>query len=285
MYGWESALTIERAAGYTLLEDVGAAFATGGEDGMDFGEVLRWLFSEAGAGWVLFLGSAVAWVVKCVLDRRPKRVACREIERASLVSVQRAVGDRVSVHFDGRPVESLALTRVEITNESLETLPEVSLHLCLPEDTIVLDHWVQSTPENLDVKAWVTSEGQIALSLPYLNSTRKHGDTLTLTVICSGDLAGTEALGRGPEWSVRWLSLDVDEGRIRMWRTCDRVATVVAMLAFPGLMIIDGTLPVTGTAGRILGVVFVGAGGVGIAVSAFAGYHRTKLRRRRSGSR
>ena len=48
--GGESALTPIVNRIYLPVEKVRAALAARGEDGMDFGEFLRWLFSEAGAG-------------------------------------------------------------------------------------------------------------------------------------------------------------------------------------------------------------------------------------------
>ena len=110
---------------------------------------LSWLFSEAGAGWVFGIVSALL----ALLWRRRKtqRVVCKEVLRISLVRVRKRIRDRIAIFLDDEPIDNLAMLEMDIFNQGSEVIKDALLIFKLGEDTRILDISCEVTIVNLSV--------------------------------------------------------------------------------------------------------------------------------------
>jgi hypothetical protein len=169
---------------------------------------LKWLFTEAGAGWtfgiVSLIISGIGLLLMVRARTRPQHLVCKEVSRMSLVNVSDSAISRIEVQFDDIRVNSLTQLELDIINRGSEPIKDISLNLFLPEGTTVLDAFYTSTPEGLEVTD-VVQANRVEVSIPFLNQVRHHGHKVTAHIVCDGSIEpfeiveGANCLG----WSVK----------------------------------------------------------------------------------
>jgi len=135
---------------------------------MDAAELLRWIFSEAGAGWVFGLVSLSALLASFLRRRRPGRVLIRDLYRTSLVLIRPDVRERIGVTLDGSPVSSLGALELEITNEGSEVIRNAQVTIDFGAGTRVLE--ASRSADLADLPVGIERrDGSLVVTLPYLN--------------------------------------------------------------------------------------------------------------------
>ncbi len=110
----------------------------------------------------------------------------------------------------------LSKVHLEITNQALDTIDNITLTLAFPEGTEVVDVLLNpvTAPEAAAHLAPSTVSNEARITIPYLNSYKLHRDCLKATVTCDGSPM-LRVAGSGNNWSVRHLR--VREPHWKLW--------------------------------------------------------------------
>jgi hypothetical protein len=166
-----------------------------------------WLFSDAGAGWALWLLTLVTWGIAFARRKRASRITVVQIERASLVRRRSAYSDLIDVTFAGDPVNNLGETQILVTNEGSEVIRNIVLTMSFPTTTKVLHAIPHSTTDEETPAGWQleTADHELTLRLPYLNPFKEHKHGCRLSLFVDGFANGMTVSGGGAGWSVSYL--------------------------------------------------------------------------------
>jgi len=168
---------------------------------------LDWLFSEAGIGWIAAIVSAAVWLTtiiwRHVHRNKPTRIVCEEINKESLVWVNRWFKDRIGVTLEDRPVSALGMLSLEIWNEGSDSIIDPTLSIVVPEGTeILVARFDSENAFERQCQTEFVSLQEVSLHMPFINPVREHGQRLRLAFAIDGELR-VAIRGYGAGWSVR----------------------------------------------------------------------------------
>lgn len=162
----------------------------------------KWLFSEAGAGWVFGFVSLAALVVAVFNRKKPNRLVVNEVRKIKLANVKKQVGGKVKITYDSKPVEDLGQLEFEIFNEGTNTIKEPEISCFLSENTQILDTSIISSTGNFPSENH-TDGHKTTIKFPYVNPYREHRHVIKLLINFNGQAEITRFEGTGEGWSVR----------------------------------------------------------------------------------
>ena len=164
---------------------------------------LQWLLSDAGAGWVFGVISAIALVASYIYNKKkPSIIVFKELEKASLVNISSKIKDRVNITFDSKPIDTIGYVEAELYNEGIETIKEPVLFFSVPENAKILHIDVNTTIEDFNIKTEIDGD-KAKLIIPYLNSVKEHFHILHLSILLDGSIDSLNMTGGGQGWSTR----------------------------------------------------------------------------------
>jgi hypothetical protein len=164
----------------------------------------QWLFSEAGAGWLLGIVSLCGFVVTLARRRRPNRLVFAEIDRTSLIDINAKVRDRITVTYDQKPIARLGHVRAEIFNSGSATIHHAVISLTVAEPVRILEVATVSSAEGCCIASKI-AEQKATITVDYVNPYRDHKQTLLVSLLVDGDLPKLEVSGGGAGWSLRQI--------------------------------------------------------------------------------
>jgi hypothetical protein len=198
-------------------------------------KVVDWLASGDASGWaafVLLLGTnAFTWLRRT----RPSRLVFRETLNVRPVFVAAAVRQKISIRFNGEPVESLAQLDAELYNAGTATIKKPAITVHFPENTRVLDVSITEGTEGMNV---IPGNGWAVIELPFLNSYRHHTHVVRITFLLTGQAEPISVAGAGEGWSIWHQRLRSREERERemRWFTVAMVAALGCSMAWSTLL-------------------------------------------------
>jgi hypothetical protein len=167
-------------------------------------ELISWIFSPAGAGWVFGVVSLLALIITRGRDLRPRRVVVQELRRVEPISIRANLKDRIKITFDGNDVKSLGQIEASIFNEGKDTIKEPEISIEFPENIKVIDATVSESSAN-GIAEWA---GNVAhLKFKFLNAKKEHRHIEKVSIITSGLIDRIKVTGGGEGWSVRHIHL------------------------------------------------------------------------------
>jgi len=162
----------------------------------------RWLFGEAGAGWVFGIVSAAVLLYSFLRKPRPRRLVFKELTRGSLVRIRPEVTDKIQISFDDAPVASLAHLKAEIYNEGGEAIHDPEIAVRFPDETRLLALSITCSVGDFPFRTEVDGN-EATIGCPYLNPAREHNHRFEVTFLLDGKTEGVSVSGGGEGWSVR----------------------------------------------------------------------------------
>lgn len=187
---------------------------------MESKSFLGWLFSEAGAGWIIGIVSLIGLLLSLLLRKRPNRLICKEVSRTSLVKIRKEVRDKIDVSFNNNPVKNLAQVEMDIFNKGSEVIRNILLTVKFSKTTRVLAKSFEVVPENLAVTMDSIESNQVKIKIPFLNPIRPHKHRIKANIVCDGDTEKYKVIGSGEGWSVQSLRFpSKKELEKRRWKT------------------------------------------------------------------
>ena len=156
-----------------------------------------WLLSEAGAGWIFGI---LVLLISIFARKKIQRVVCKEIGVTSVVRIKEILQEKITIHFNDKPVENLAQIENEIYNEGTKVIKDVVLTFKYPQGTKILD----VLPEKIEREP--IEDRQVRVRIPYLNP-RRHKHKVRATMIVDGTAENIQVTGGGEGWSIRSITL------------------------------------------------------------------------------
>lgn len=166
---------------------------------------LDWLFSTAGAGWIVGIVSLIGLLYTYLVRKRPNRLVCKEVSRTSLVKISKEVRDKIDVLFNNNPVKNLAQVEINIFNKGSEVIRDILLTVKFSKKTRVLATSFEVVPENLVVTMDSIGSNLAKIKIPFLNPIRPHRHRIKANIVCDGDVEKYKVIGNGEGWSVQSL--------------------------------------------------------------------------------
>lgn len=163
---------------------------------------VKWLFSEAGAGWLIAFVSLATLAYTIVRRTRPARLVFSEIGTASLIDVNARIKDRISVTFKQQPIARLGHVRAEIFNEGSATIRDAVIKLTVPDTVRILEIVTVSSADGCNVPS-DSDTREATITAAYVNPYRDHHHTLIVSLLVDGDVTKLQVSGGGEGWSLR----------------------------------------------------------------------------------
>lgn len=188
--------------------------------------MIDWIFSEAGAGWVFGVVSSAVLVITRIRKARPSRLIFRETQNIEPVTIRDDMRDRISIRFDGEPVENLGQVEANLLSSGGKVIESPEITVAFPSGVRILDALLVDKPKD----GFVTYEGNKAIiKLPFLNPHREHQHVERVSFTLSGKAERLLVGGMGQGWSVRHLRMPTRKERRRTGRRY-LLATEVGLL-------------------------------------------------------
>jgi len=172
---------------------------------MSFQSFIKWLLSQAGAGWLVGIVSLIGLLV-IFAKKKAQRLVYKEIRTTSLVRIKETVREKIAVSFNNEPVENLAQIETEIYNEGTRVIKDILLTFKYPKGTKVLDVPSEVTPDDMKVEKVIEGR-QVQVKIPYLNPLRQHKHKVRLATVVDGKVENIKVTGGGEGWSIRRIML------------------------------------------------------------------------------
>lgn len=229
---------------------------------------LDWLLSDAGVGWVGFIGTVI-WVF--YTRRRPNRVLVRDLEQVALVKVHERVRERLKVEWKGHVINDFAFLRVEVSNQGHGTVSgDLSFEFIFPDGTQLMEATHTSYPESLDIAAGSKPDGTATASIPFLKPYRVHGDRVIFGFLCDGEPTPLRVVGGGKEWSIKRETLAQTRSKISLHMGMTLIIAVLLAFAAVGtLNLYKDELPSLIVPILVIGILATAAFGAGYSQSRF----------------
>jgi hypothetical protein len=186
----------------------------------------QWFYTNAPAAWFSAVAAVTTLAFVLRSRKKPNRIVVREISNGSLVSIWPSVRDKITVAFQGRPIQKLGQVDVEIFNEGSEVIKKPAVEIALQRGSTILDLLLfPPDPENqIQVNA-----NKVVLLLPHLNPFREHKQIVKVSILLDGDADQVEINGDGEGWSTRHLPLP-NARQLRSRRTGLVIAGVCSLI-------------------------------------------------------
>ena len=197
--------------------------------------ILRWLFSEAGAGWTFGIVSTTAFIISLRRHARPPRLVARETYHASLVRVREEIRNAIEVRFRGHVITDLGHVGFQLSNSGSAPIKDALIRVRFSRETKILDAG-PSERDPVPRCTVVPLDNEVSISIPYLNPVRDHSHNLSFSVLVSGPTQIDAVIGAGEGWSAQLVSAPT-------WRQATRgielslLASLLWLLAYSFLVI------------------------------------------------
>ena len=165
-------------------------------------ELMTWLFSSAGAGWVFGMVTLAALVFAIIQRTRPARLVFSELVTASLIDINTKIRDRITVTYNQQPIARLGHVRAEIFNDGSTIIRDAVVTLTVPDSVRILEVAAISSADGCHVDTQ-HDDRQATITAPYVNPLRDHRHTLVVSMLVDGNVADITASGGGEGWSLR----------------------------------------------------------------------------------
>jgi hypothetical protein len=166
---------------------------------MDTKQLVEWLFSEAGAGWVFGIISLIAFIVTALKRTSPPKIVFKEISRQSLGIADSKERDRITMAFDDQPVDKLSRLRANVTNKGSEVVKDPIIKIRIPDEARFLDASIDgefgTQQTTIDIESNI-----ITLRMPFLNPVKPHSHVGKVVLLVDGELDGLQVTGSGEGW-------------------------------------------------------------------------------------
>lgn len=168
-----------------------------------------WLWSDAGAGWIIGLLSFLGLILKAIYDyfkrKRPNIVICREIDRLSLIRISKKIKENIALVYKKSEVKNLSQVKIEFYNSGSATIKDLKIQVCFDKSTKVLDIVTTKTSDVLGTRN--TAGNIINFELPYLNAYNDHHSKVGIDIVCDGNIENFYIKGGGEGWSLEHKKL------------------------------------------------------------------------------
>lgn len=169
-------------------------------------QIFNWIFSEAGAGWIIGVLSLIVLLITRLMDKRPSRIVFKEVRKTNPISIRPGIKDKIKIIFQGREVSQLGQIESELFNEGKDPIKKPVINIEVPDSVEVLDcstHEISKASIQID-------KNIIILSLDYLNPYKEHKQKEIISIITSGKVDSMKVYGSGEGWSVKHLQLPTE---------------------------------------------------------------------------
>lgn len=177
--------------------------------------MIEWIVSDAGAGWVIGAVSLAVLVITRIRKARPSRLIFRETQNIEPVTIRDNMRDRISIRFEGEPVENLSQVEADLLSSGGKVIKNPEITVAFPSGVRILDALLVDKPKG----GSVTHEGNKAIiKLPFLNPHREHRHVERVSFMLSGRAERLLVGGMAQGWSVRHLRIPTRKERRRTIR-------------------------------------------------------------------
>jgi hypothetical protein len=154
--------------------------------GIIFG-ILGWLF--------------VRWLGR----KKPRIVRVAKVREISLLEVDSAIKDEVSIAYKGNSIESLYLNEFVIQNSSDETIDDVEIVIHFDNSGIIEVHKEDPILKRNSMITKSNAGDELQIIVPYINEEKLYKDLISITVFSLNPLRPIEVTGGGRGWSVSFF--------------------------------------------------------------------------------
>ena len=166
-------------------------------------QLLEWLLSDAGAGWVFGIISVIALIASYIHNRKKSSIIIiKELSKTSFINLSSKIKDRVSITYDNKLVDSIGYVKVEIYNDGFEVIKQPILTFSVPEEATILQIEVDTPVDNFEISSEIAGN-KAKVILPYLNPAKDHDHILRMSILMDGPVESLHTMGSGEGWSTR----------------------------------------------------------------------------------
>src|ERR1017187_5624313 len=191
----------------------------------------NWFYTNAPAAWIAATVAIAALITGQLRRRRPKRLVVREAHGLSLLSIRPGLRKRLTVAYDGHPINALSMAVFDIYNDGSDPIQKAALTVILPEGNVVLSAViVPSDPSDCESKCQ-SSGNEVTVSLSYVNPFREHKQLFYLMMLFDGESRHAKVYGGGEGWSVRYSPLPGPRQRRKLYLVPPAISIITRIIA------------------------------------------------------
>lgn len=177
-----------------------------------------WLFGESGVAWIVAVFSLGGWIIYWRRHEKPISIVIQEIENIELLNIHPSQKSNLSVQYsDGNssyPIQNLVQKKVILYNVgSTDIVDPIEFSFTFTttnKNPNKSNNFTKVISERDECKPIVkpsqqNNNDEVAISINYLNSTKKHQHYITLYILTENfiELLTKSVVGKG--WSVRFF--------------------------------------------------------------------------------
>jgi hypothetical protein len=176
-----------------------------------FPDIINWLTSSAGVGWVVAIISSISWIVREITGRRPSAlVAIEQVDIIRLLDITPSYKNKIKVLYtddDGQEynIQDLQQTELVIYNKGNKDITEdvdIKINVKTDEKPPLLKLLIENSTNNIVVSKVENSDKSTTfnIKIPFLNS-KKHNQKISAHLLSShsAEIESVAATGKG--WS------------------------------------------------------------------------------------
>jgi hypothetical protein len=169
---------------------------------MDADSFTKWLFSDAGAGWIFGLVSLIVLIISALRRKAIQRVIFQELSRRSLVLISEQIRNKINISFDNQPVENLSQLQANVINGGLDIIKEPTLKIYVPGAKKFLDVSIEGEFGSQSA-TFIVNDKNVEIKLPFINPVKQHSHRIIISLLMDGDMEGLQVRGNGEGWSIQ----------------------------------------------------------------------------------
>lgn len=199
--------------------------------------IQEWLTPQSLSGWAVALLMAATLFYQWRRGRiRPSKIVVFEANRTLFTKLPEAE-KRLSMAFNGREIESLAMIDLAVRNEGASTIENIHFKVEVDEPVRILAVQPQITPPGVMIDYAESDPNTWAITIGYLNPVALLKEQVRLAVFCEPEPGEIDARGGGKGWALEFLDraeLEARKARSERMRSLVLIPFLVLTFAWIG---------------------------------------------------